>query len=271
MKILCSGIEYNIEIRGEGEALVLLHGFTGSAENWDYPSRFFSENLKLIAIDIIGHGKTESPTDLSRYSMVRVVEDLKLIFDTLNIGKAAILGYSMGGRLALSFAALYPEYINSLILESASPGLNNEQERDVRTKSDWKLAEFIEGKGMEAFVDYWSHIPLFQSQLLLSKEEQESIKKQRLNNTKHGLANSLRGMGTGAQASWWNTLKTLSFRVLLITGSLDKKFCKLAAEMNELLTAGVWVIIENAGHAVHVEQPEEFGHIVSDFLADGKV
>ncbi|MBM7692986.1 2-succinyl-6-hydroxy-2,4-cyclohexadiene-1-carboxylate synthase [Peribacillus deserti] len=271
MKILCCDIEYNVDIRGQGDPLVLLHGFTGSSANWENPSQFLPENLQLIAIDIIGHGQTDSPADVSRYSMSRVVEDLKQILDILNIDLAVVLGYSMGGRLALSFAAAYPERINALILESSSPGLKTEQERRDRRQSDWNLAGFIEEKGVKAFIDYWGQIPLFQSQqLLLSKETQELIEKQRLNNSQPGLSNSLRGMGTGAQPSLWESMENLNFPVLLLTGSLDKKFCTIAKEMNELLTASEWVIIENAGHAVHVEQPEKFGKIVSDFLANRK-
>ncbi|MGX2961352.1 2-succinyl-6-hydroxy-2,4-cyclohexadiene-1-carboxylate synthase [Peribacillus sp. JNUCC 23] len=266
MKLVCRSVEYHIDIIGHGEPLLLLHGFTGSLETW----RFLwpiQKKYQLIMVDIIGHGATESPHNAERYTMLEAAKDIREILEKLSIQKTHVLGYSMGGRLALSFACLFPELVQSLILESASPGLKTEAARQERRIQDAKLADKIVEKGISAFVDDWENIPLFDSQKKMSQEKQKAVRRERLANTELGLCNSLLGMGTGNQPSWWNQLENLSMPILLLTGELDNKFCDIARLMQSLIKDCEWQIINDAGHAIHVEDEEKFGKIVSEFLA----
>jgi 2-succinyl-6-hydroxy-2,4-cyclohexadiene-1-carboxylate synthase len=266
MKIVCGDVSYAVDIAGNGEPLVLLHGFTGNRDTWNFLIPVLKERYTLVMVDIIGHGGTTAPDDFQRYEMEQVAGDLKAILDELNLPKAHFLGYSMGGRLALGFSCMHPEYVYTLILESASPGLLTKEEREIRRGNDKKLATSILEKGMEAFVKQWENISLFESQKRLSFEIQESIRQQRLSNSPVGLSNSLLGMGTGSQASYWEKLEHLDFPVLLITGELDSKFCKIAESMQKRLKQVEWRIINDAGHAIHVEDGEKFGKIVNEFL-----
>lgn len=271
MYIKVNGINYHVKTIGEGEPLLLLHGFTGSLQTWSPFINDWSQSFQLILVDIIGHGKTDHPEEVDRYSMEYVVRDLKGILNTLNINKVHLLGYSMGGRVALSFSILYPEYVLSLILESSSPGLELEEERFARMNSDNVLAERIEQDGIHEFVDYWEKIPLFSSQeQKLSVERKQAIRQERLGNSSSGLANSLRGMGTGVQPSWWNRLSRFQKPVLLLTGEDDQKFCVIGQKMHKLFPNSKILIIKDAGHAIHVEQPEFFGKIVRDYLINGQ-
>lgn len=266
MKIVSGDVTYAVEITGNGEPLLLLHGFTGNRETWNFLVPLLRDRYTLIMVDIIGHGETVSPNNVQCYEMEQVAKDFKHILDELKLAKAHILGYSMGGRLALAFACLYPDYVQTLILESASPGLNSEEERESRRTNDAKLAKQILDHGIETFVDKWENIALFASQKMLSSDKQAMIRKQRLGNTKSGLANSLLGMGTGSQNSYWNELETLDFPVLLVTGELDQKFCQIAELMQKRLKRVDWKIINDVGHAIHVEDGEKFGKIISEFL-----
>ncbi|MFC0273992.1 2-succinyl-6-hydroxy-2,4-cyclohexadiene-1-carboxylate synthase [Metabacillus herbersteinensis] len=258
-------MNYHVEVHFSGEPLVLLHGFTGSSVNWGPFLKEF-KSYQVVLIDMLGHGRTDSPTQSDRYHMDNVVEDLKVIFEKLNLDSVNLLGYSMGGRIALSFSAKYPGFVKKLILESSSPGLKRMEEREDRIKKDRYLAEGIVKKGVEAFVNDWESIPLFQSQLQLPSEIQSLIRLQRLSNTKIGLSNSLIGMGTGSQSSSWEQLPLLKMPVLLICGELDTKFCEIAKEMDEILPFSTISEINRAGHAIHVEKPRMFGKIVNEFL-----
>ncbi|MBS4175924.1 2-succinyl-6-hydroxy-2,4-cyclohexadiene-1-carboxylate synthase [Lederbergia citrea] len=262
MLINVDGVEYYIDVRGEGEPLVFLHGFTGDSTTWEKVSLLLSQSFQIIAVDIIGHGKTASPGDISRYTMSNVAKDIIVILNQLKINKAHILGYSMGGRLALSFAMLYPERILSLALESASPGLKTPDERRERIRQDEKLANMILDKGIEEFVNYWGQIPLFKSQERLPKSILSEIRIKRLSNNPLGLVNSLRGMGTGSQTAWWDQLQNLHMPVLLLCGELDVKFCDVAHEMKSLIPHAKLVEFNGVGHAIHVEDPIKFGTIV---------
>ncbi|MCJ8009500.1 2-succinyl-6-hydroxy-2,4-cyclohexadiene-1-carboxylate synthase [Lederbergia wuyishanensis] len=266
MIVTVDGIDYYYEVSGNGEPLFLFHGFTGDCSTWNSIKQYLNDSFQVISIDIIGHGKTSSPVDVSKYTMEKVSFQIKTIMNHLSISKAHFLGYSMGGRLALSFAFLYPESVNSLILESASPGLRTDEERRLRVQADERLSQMILQNGIEDFVNYWENISLFETQKRLDKSVLAQIRKQRLSNSSIGLVNSLRGMGTGAQSSWWDALTTLEIPVLLLCGEQDQKFCGISKEMQSLIPNTDLIEVNGVGHAIHVEDPEKFGTIVKEFL-----
>jgi 2-succinyl-6-hydroxy-2,4-cyclohexadiene-1-carboxylate synthase len=268
MKLVVNEVSYHVEVHGQGEPLLLLHGFTGSIETWK-PFLSKWKHRQLIMVDIIGHGLTDCPDEVSRYEIETVAADLDAILQQLRIEATNVLGYSMGGRLALTFAILYPHRVKTLLLESSSPGLKTNEERVARIKNDEALAREIEQYGVARFIEKWEHIPLFASQKRLPKEIQKQIRTERLRNKAKGLANSLRGMGTGRQPSWWERLPRLTIPTLLICGEWDEKFCRIAEEMAQLLPNSYISKIPSAGHAIHVEQREIFAKIVNEFIEKG--
>ncbi|KFZ42729.1 2-succinyl-6-hydroxy-2,4-cyclohexadiene-1-carboxylate synthase [Anoxybacillus flavithermus] len=269
MKFVVQGQTYYVEMYGSGQPLLLLHGFTGSCQTWHPFISTWSQHMQCIAIDILGHGQTDAPSAVKRYNIEIVAKDIAMLFEQLEIKKAHILGYSMGGRLALTFAIRYPQYVQTLILESSSPGLKTEEERVKRREEDERLAQFIEKHGVVSFVDRWESIPLFSSLQRLPKSMQQTLREERLQHTAIGLANSLRGMGTGVQPSWWETLHQLHMPILLICGEDDEKFCRIASEMVQLLPNGTLITVPHAGHVVHMEQRERFGTLVQQFVLRG--
>ncbi|CJV67837.1 2-succinyl-6-hydroxy-2,4-cyclohexadiene-1-carboxylate synthase [Bacillus tropicus] len=266
MNVTLQGVSYEYEVVGSGEPLLLLHGFTGSMETWRSFVPSWSEQFQVILVDIVGHGKTESPEDVTHYDIRNAALQMKELLDFLHIEKAHILGYSMGGRLAITMACLYPEYVRSLLLENCTAGLESEDEREERREKDERLADKIEREGIESFVTMWENIPLFETQKSLVQNVQEAVRKERLANNPKGLANSLRGMGTGAQPSWWNELPNLKMPVLLMNGEYDEKFFRILKNIEKCVSDAKFVKIDGAGHAIHVEQPEKFDTIVKGFL-----
>lgn len=266
MYVTIDDVSYFVSIQGEGFPLVLLHGFTGDSSTWFTLVNQLSKKRKMVCIDIIGHGKTDSPEEINRYDILSVAHDIKRILEKLNINQVDILGYSMGGRLALSIAMKYRKLVRKLVLESSSPGLQTIEERKNRQTQDEKLAERIWQTGMREFVDYWENIPLFLSQKALPLHKQQEIREQRLQNSIIGLSNSLKGMGTGVQPSWWEYLDHFEVETLLVTGALDDKFCRIAEKMVNMMKNAQWVKVNGCGHAIHVEHSEKFGTIVDGFL-----
>jgi len=266
MRVDLGDISLNIEMAGSGEPLVLLHGFTGSAEAWRTHIDMFSQRYRVLAVDHIGHGRSDSPSDPARYRMERCVSDLATVLAQFDVERAHWLGYSMGGRVALALAAAHPGRVRSLVLEGASPGLAGAAERRARAARDEELAARIEAKGIEWFVHFWMRQPLFASQRRCPREVIEQVRKQRLRNSPLGLANSLRGMGTGAQPPLWDRLATIDVPVLLVVGEEDEKFRAIAAEMQRRLPRAEVVAVPRAGHTVHLEQPEPFAECVLAFL-----
>jgi 2-succinyl-6-hydroxy-2,4-cyclohexadiene-1-carboxylate synthase len=268
MDVTVDGIFYHVDVKGSKEAVMLLHGFTGNSGTWEETVEILSDSFRTIAVDLLGHGATDAPEDPAVYQMETAAKHLIQILDRLEIGQVHLLGYSMGGRLALGTAILYPDRIKSLTLESSSPGLKTAEERAKRMQADQQLADKIRKEGIEKFVDYWENIPLFSTQKTLPEEKRTALRRQRLKNSAVGLANSLIGMGTGRQPSWWERLPDVQCPVLLLCGEWDEKFCKIAKEMRTMAPAFRLKAVEKAGHAIHVEQPLKFGTIVKEFLLE---
>lgn len=261
-----NGVTYRVRVIGDGPAIVLLHGFTGDLHTWDGLVPVFAKTHRTIAVDLLGHGGTDAPTDPERYRMERCVDDLAALLEGLRVERASLLGYSMGGRVALHFAAAVPDKVNTLVLESASPGIADPVERAARIESDEALADAIERDGIAAFVDRWERLPLFGSQRRLPAEVRSAQRARRLDNRAAGLANSLRGMGAGAQRPLVDDLAGMSMPSLLIAGELDEKYCAIVREMAAAMPNARAVIIPDAGHNVHLERPDDFADTVVAFV-----
>ena len=265
-----NGIRIGIEQRGEarkrGPTLVMLHGFTGSAAGWGkHLDTLAAYGLRMIALDLPGQGQSDAPGDARRYAIEYCRQDILAALQKLGVSQdeAVLLGYSMGGRIALYTA--FSGFFRALILESASPGLGDPAEREQRRISDEALAASIERDGVQAFIDRWEKLPLFASQSRLPPEAREALRRQRLSNRPGGLAQSLRGVGTGVQPSLYARLPALHIPVLLIAGELDTKFTAIARSMAQALPQFQLRIVPGAGHSVHLERPEEFDVLVGDF------
>ena len=264
-RIAVNGIALNVEQWGQGRPLLALHGFTGSVSTWAPFARAWP-GWRVVAVDLIGHGASDAPSDPARYRMERAVEDIVSLLEMLELGRAAVLGYSLGGRVALHLALLAPERVDALVLESAAPGIDDPAEREARVRSDEELARFIERDGVAAFVDRWESMPLFATQRRLPREVQARQREQRLANRPAGLANSLRGMGAGAQEPLQGRLGEVTAPTLLIAGALDEKYRRLTETMASAIPRARAAVVADAGHTVHLERPDDFARAVRTFL-----
>jgi 2-succinyl-6-hydroxy-2,4-cyclohexadiene-1-carboxylate synthase len=252
---------------GKGVPVLLVHGFTGSAEGWgEGILEGLADRRQVLAVDLPGHGESAGDRDPERFTMDRVVADLVAVLEDRGFEKADWVGYSMGGRIAVAAAVSHPERIQRLVLESASPGLRAEDARARRRRQDDLLARRIEAQGIEAFVDYWMAQPLFSTQLRLPPAVLGDSRRRRLRNDPLALAHVLRGMGTGSQPSYWAALPKINIPTLLLTGQLDARYTRNAQEMAALLPDARHVVVPDAGHTVHLELPRAWLRVVTEFL-----
>ncbi len=270
MFVETSGIKINVYVSGNisssTDIIVFLHGFTGSAEDWKDITQNLDKKYVSISIDLIGHGKSDSPDEISFYTADSISKQIFDVISQFTNQKIILLGYSMGGRAALTFAVKYPEKIKALILESTSPGIKDDAEKKQRVESDNNLTQFILTNPIENFVDKWMNLEIFETQKKLPALKLNELRARKLLNNKTGLANSLKGFGTGVMPYLHEQLKDITVPVLLITGELDKKFTKINSDMAKVLPKAVHSIVNNTGHNVHLENTSSFISIVNKSL-----
>ena len=270
MRIISDSVNINFEyfnsFEGERKTILMLHGFTGSLDDWRETYGLLNPNFNYIGIDLVGHGKSDSPDIVDKYNQQALSKQLNDLLIKLSLEQVMICGYSMGGRAALNFAIDYPNKIRGLILESTTAGIESKKSQSERIETDEELAHYIESHNIEEFVDLWMNKEIFNTQRRFSNEKLKNIRKKKILNSKIGLANSLRGFGTGRMSYFGNKLNQINCPVLLITGELDTKFTKINSVLKKNFPNANHKIIKNAGHNTHIEELERFATVVNEYL-----
>ncbi|WP_164505898.1 2-succinyl-6-hydroxy-2,4-cyclohexadiene-1-carboxylate synthase [Companilactobacillus zhongbaensis] len=241
---------------------VFLHGFLGSKNDFqkllnDFPKQY-------LALDLLGFGENrfeEVPAE--KFVQSSQIGDLEQIFQRLNLTKIILVGYSMGGRIAIAYALKYPKRLVKLVLESTTAGIDDAEKRLARQSHDQLLAEKLRRSGMEEFVANWEKMPLFASQKAVTPEKFTFMHQQRLEQNPQNAANSLLMMGTGKQPNYWDDIKCLAdLSVSIVVGSEDGKFVKIGQKMQQRISDSILKIVPNVGHNIHFEEPKIFKNIL---------
>ena len=269
MKLKVDDIEFNLllnesHLNRNKTPVVFLHGFTGGSTDWQFILDQLPENFIPVAIDLIGHGKTDSPKEEIHYTCKAIVHHLNSIFSQLNFQKVILAGYSMGGRAALSYCLKHSDRVSAAILESTTAGIEDICMKKERVEIDLLLAEKIKNEGVESFINFWFDTPMFESLKVLPNFEQ--IKNRRIENNITGLVNILSGFSTGLMMSYWDELPSLNLPVLLVSGELDVKYTNISRAMKSKIKNAQHTTVLECGHNVHLEKPELFTKLVIDFL-----
>jgi 2-succinyl-6-hydroxy-2,4-cyclohexadiene-1-carboxylate synthase len=258
-------VRLNYFVAGDGPAVTLLHGFTQSGRSWREIISRMPEGWKWVVPDLRGHGETQTRHS-APCSMEACTADLEMLWDELGVERTHLVGYSMGGRLALHVAARRPDRVASLLTIGAHAGLE-EDARAGRRQGDEALAERIEHDGVEAFVNYWGALPLFAGLERRGPAYVAQVRDERLQNHAAGLACSLRGMGAGVMEPLWDELGHLSVSCTFVAGQLDHGYVASARRLAATVPNGRSEIVPRVGHAVHQERPDAFARVLANHLA----
>lgn len=245
--------------------VLLLHGFAGSGRAWgdDLCRALVPPAASVVEVDLPGHGSNTR----DRGGAPCTLEDALESISSAVSGPFDLVGYSMGGRIALHAALRYPDRVRRLVLESASPGVATERERTERRIADETLAGRIESDGVASFVAEWSNLPVLRPATRRPAEVETRIREVRLANRPAELAAALRGLGTGALPSLWDRLDEVRARALIVAGAADPKFVEIARRMAAAIPGAEVEIFPGAGHTVHLDLPEAWAAAVRRHLA----
>jgi 2-succinyl-6-hydroxy-2,4-cyclohexadiene-1-carboxylate synthase len=228
------------------DRLVLLHGFTQTRQSWRRTVAALGGRYRALAPDLPGHGQAAERWPASFSACAAYVR-------ALAGDRCVLAGYSMGGRIALHTALIWPGLVSRLVLVGASPGLADPVEREQRRRADEALADRIEAMGVEAFAEEWGSQALFAGQ---DERVAAAAHADRLRNRPEGLAAALRGLGTGVMTPLWDRLPELAMPVTLVVGERDAKFRALAERMAGSIRDARIEVVPGAGHAVPLERPD---------------
>jgi 2-succinyl-6-hydroxy-2,4-cyclohexadiene-1-carboxylate synthase len=226
--------------------VVLLHGFTQTRQSWRRTVAALGGRYRALTPDLPGHGQAAARRPASFAACAAYVR-------ALAGGPCTLVGYSMGGRIALYTALAIPGLVERLVLIGASAGIADAAEREERRRADAALADRIEAIGVEAFAQEWGSQPLFAGQ---AERVSAAAHADRLRNTPAGLAAALRGLGTGVMEPLWGRLGELAMPVTLVVGERDAKFRGIAEQMAPAIAAGRIELVAGTGHAAQLERPE---------------
>jgi len=259
-------IHFNYAVSGSHDksTVLFLHGFMGEIDDWQAQNKDLSRDYHCLFLDLPGHGATEV-SHLSGYDFVICAKNIVNFLKKNHFEPVNIVGYSLGGRLALYMSIYWPNLINRLILESASPGIAGDEDRLLRIHQDALLAEQIRSN-WPGFIENWYRQPIFKD-IFDSPGFAEMVKRKKLNDPEK-LAYVLSGMGQGAQPSLWNHLKRINQPVLLLTGKLDSKYMVISQKMQNEIPNCLRYPVDDCSHNIHLQKPETFNSEVKNFLSN---
>ncbi|RKX27344.1 MAG: 2-succinyl-6-hydroxy-2,4-cyclohexadiene-1-carboxylate synthase [Candidatus Zixiibacteriota bacterium] len=262
-------LAYQLDGNPQNPTILYLHGFLGCKNDWNgitkpVDSEVDPGRTAHLLVDLPGHGSSLSLDDDS-YRMEECARHIVKLLDSLHIDNCSVIGYSMGGRLALYLAVHHPEWFDRFVIESGSPGLQTKSERAERIASDERLVDSLINDDFGSFLTDWYNQPLFAS-VDKSSDRFQRMMEHRGECDTRGLVRSLQRMGTGVQPSLWGDLKNVDSPILFVAGEQDAKFRLLAEEMADLCPNGQVAIIDGAGHNTHFDRPAEFAEQAAKFL-----
>jgi pimeloyl-ACP methyl ester carboxylesterase len=241
------GVNIYYEERGRGPAVLLSHGYSASARMWKGQMEALSDRYHLIAWDMRGHDRSDSPDDPALYSHEATVTDMAAILEACGAQRAVIGGLSLGGFMSLAFNRVHPERVAALMLFDTGPGYKKDGPRQEWNKMAGSLAGALERKGLAAMGAG--------AEVIISHHR-----------SAQGLAHAARGMLAQSDGSVIESMPSIKAPTLVLAGAKDVQFLAATDYMAAKIPGAEKVIIDDAGHAANIDQPESFNKAVRTFL-----
>ena len=237
-------------------ALLALHGFTGSPQSWDFlPAQ---SSARRFVPALVGHLGSSAGSDVVDFESE--VDRLALL--SAEASALHVVGYSLGARLALGLALRHPARVSRLTLISGHPGLASDAERRERRAADERWCDLLLTRGSSAFVEAWQAQPLWATQAQLDQATRDRKRRERLSHDPTGLVRSLRVTGLAEMPNYREALAGIKVPLSLLAGGLDAKFRDLAQRMAKTVAHAELSIVEGAGHDLLLERPEFITEVI---------
>jgi pimeloyl-ACP methyl ester carboxylesterase len=241
------GVRIYYEQRGGGPSVLLSHGYSASARMWQGQMDALADSYHLIAWDMRGHDRSDSPDDPALYSHEATIHDMAAVLDACGVGRAIIAGLSLGGFMSLAFRLAHPTRTEALMLFDTGPGYRKDEGREEWNRLADSTALAYEKNGLSA----------------AGAGAEVAVARHR---SAQGLAHAARGMLSQKDARVIESLPLIELPTLILVGENDVQFRPSADYMAAKIPGAEKVILERAGHAANIDQPEAFNAAMRSFL-----
>lgn len=256
--------------QGQGQPVILIHGFGGSMWQWEYQQAALAGQFRVITPDLLGAGLSDKPE--IEYRPDQLLEFLTGFMDALHISQAVMIGNSMGAGLAIGLALDYPTRVTALILIDGLPArvmdhLGSPSLRRALTTPapSWIVSVgnwLFGGSLLESTLREFIHDPALLTQAVLDRSNR--------NRQRPGLFRALLTVGTNLplwERDFAPRISTIAHRTLIIWGEEDRVFpIKAGDELHQMIARSQYIRVPNAGHIPQWEQPDVVNAKILSFL-----
>jgi len=265
-----------LEWSREGTLLLFLHGFSNDAHVWDWIAPAFAAHYRVVALDHRGHGDSDRDPE-ARYDHETMARDVASALESLGAKRVVLVGHSLGGRVAMRFAGLFPEAVAGLVIVDSAPELDARGTTRIRLDVQQQEPTFASRKDYERILvrQYPATRPELLAKLAVHWTRQRPDGRFELK-LDPAFMRGRRGMSEDDLARWsaeeakhlWSALEKLPCPALVVRGAAsDVLSADVADKMaDEVLKQGKLEVVARAGHSVMLDNPEGFEKALSSFV-----
>jgi 2-succinyl-6-hydroxy-2,4-cyclohexadiene-1-carboxylate synthase len=261
---MSSILNYNCYGSPKNKPVVFLHGFMGKSSDWEAIIDSLITEYYCVAIDLPGHGKSLINNDkfyLPENTCV-LIKQLLSSFELML--RPHLVGYSMGGRLSLCLLLKYPYLFDKVVLESVNPGFESKSERYERKAIENKIIDRLHDEDFNEFLNDWYTMPIFGT--IKKHPDFNRLISSRMDNDPYFLAKSMKNFGTSQMPSLWQYLEDIGNPMLVLAGSNDEKYVKIASNTAAVVPSSYVKLITEASHNCHFENTKAYINAIREFF-----
>jgi pimeloyl-ACP methyl ester carboxylesterase len=261
------GVRLYFEETGSGRPVILVHEFAGDLRSHEQQLRYFGKNYRAIAFNARGYPPSDVPEQVASYSQIRAADDILAVLDHIGEQQAHVVGLSMGGFATLHFGLRHPQRALSLCIGGCGYGAEPDQSDRFRAEAD-TIAAAIRSDGMTAFAERYAYGPTRVQYENKDPRGHAVFKAMLAEHSALGSANTQAGVQKERPSlySLVEEMRRLTVPTLIITGDEDWPCLVPGILMKQTIPSAALAVLPNSGHAINLEEPEEYHRIVGDFL-----
>jgi pimeloyl-ACP methyl ester carboxylesterase len=261
------GVRLYYEESGSGIPVIFVHEYAGDHRSWEAQMRHFGQRYRAITYAARGYPPSDVPEDVAKYSQVRAADDIGAVLDHLQIDKAHVVGLSMGGFATLHFGFRHARLARSLVVAGCGYGAEPGQRERFRAEAE-AIATFIDAQGIPAFAEKYAYGPTRVQFENKDRRGFAEFKAQLAEHSALGARNTQLGVQRERPSLYElvDQMKALTVPTLVLTGDEDWPCLAPGILMKQHIPTAALAVMPNCGHAINIEDPDEFNRLVGAFL-----